>query len=129
MSESFSLQKESRSGIKVNVHTGIMQHHIRFTDERNSVAQLRAGRSVGYDRLTRGCTLMESVGYKHLSNDRRLNFELMFDFIQGFTSEARAYNFDTGLATNPSRFDMMFGFRVVWNLPFYRGESQSTIYY
>ncbi|MGB4837793.1 MAG: hypothetical protein WBP08_02260 [Saprospiraceae bacterium] len=121
--------RESRSGIKFNLHAGILQHHIRFADERNSVAQIRAGRHIGYDRLTRGFSLKESVGYKHLSHDRRLNFEFMFDFIQGFTSEVRAFNFDTGLASIPSRLDLMFGIRIVWNLPFYHGGSEAAIYY
>ena len=125
----FSVNKTSKSGIKGMLHAGILQHNIRFTDERNSVAQIRAGRNKGYDRLTRGFALMESIGYKHLSNDRRLNFELMFDFIQGFTSEVRAYNFDTGLPTILSRLDLMFGFRAVWNLPFYKITSQETIFY
>lgn len=125
----FSLHKNTRSGIKINLHTGILQHHVRFTDERNSVAQIRAGRNKGYDRLTRGFSIMESVGYKYLSNDRRLNFELMFDFMQGFTSEVRAYNFDTGLAAISSRLDLMFGCRLMWNLPFYRGGTHETIFY
>lgn len=97
---------------------GILQHNIRFTDERNSVAQIRAGRSVGYDRLTRGFGLRQSIGYKHMSRDKRVNFEVLFDFIQGFTSEIRAVNFDTGLATISSRTDLLFGFRMKWNLPF-----------
>lgn len=119
---------ESRSGLKVVMNAGILQHHIRFTDERNSVAQIRAGRYVGYDRLTRGFSLKETIAYKHLSKDRRLNFEFALDFIQGFTSEVRAYNFDTGLSTIQSRFDMLIGARIVWNLPFYSG-SMATVYY
>lgn len=122
------LQKSSRSGIKLMVNAGVLQHNMKFVDERNSVAQLRVGRSVGYDRMTRGFSLKETVGYKHLSKDRRLNFEFALDFIQGFTSEVRAYNFDTGLATIPSRFDLLIGARIIWNLPFYKAGAE-TIYY
>lgn len=125
----FTLKKDSRSGIKVILNGGILQHNMKFTDERNSVAQVRAGRHVGYDRLSRGFSLKETIAYKHLSSDRRLNFEIALDFIQGFTSEIRAYNFDTGLASIPSRFDMLIGFRLIWNLPFYKGGEEKTIYY
>ncbi|MBK9566049.1 MAG: hypothetical protein WAT22_15825 [Saprospiraceae bacterium] len=125
----FPVSKKSRSGIMVMASGGILQHNIRFTDERNSVAQIRAGRSVGYDRLTRGFGLRQSIGYKHMSRDKRVNFEVLFDFIQGFTSEIRAVNFDTGLATISSRTDLLFGFRMKWNLPFYFGGKDDIIYY
>ncbi|MBK8051783.1 MAG: hypothetical protein IPK35_00530 [Saprospiraceae bacterium] len=125
----FPVSKKSRSGIMVMVSGGILQYNIRFTDERNSVAQIRAGRSVGYDRLTRGFGLRQSIGYKHMSNDKRVNFEVLFDFVQGFTSEIRAVNFDTGLATIPSRKDLMFGVRVKWDLPFFFSGTEDIIYY
>lgn len=128
MGKLLPLSKSSRSGLKLMLNGGVLQHNIRFTDERNSVAQVRAGRHVGYDRLTRGFSLKETIAYKHLSSDRRLNFEFALDFIQGFTSEVRAYNFDTGLPGIKSRFDMLIGARVVWNLPHYFGGSQ-TVYY
>lgn len=119
---------DSRSGIKLVLNGGILQHQIKFSDERNSLAQIRAGRYVGYDRLTRGFALKETVAYKHLSKDRRLNFEFALDFVQGFTSEVRAFNYDTGLATIGKRIDILIGARLIWNLPFYKG-SMETIYY
>ena len=122
------VKKDGRSGIKVALNAGILQHQITFSDDRNSIGQVRAGRHVGYDRLTRGFSLKETIAYKHLSRDRRLNFEFALDFIQGFTSEVRAINFDTGLPTNKSRFDMLIGARLMWNLPFYKG-SEATVYY
>jgi len=124
------IRHSSRSGWKVQLSGGVLQHNIRFTDERNSVAQIRAGRWVGYDRLTRGFSLKESVGYKHISDDKRVNFELMFDVLQGFTSEVRAINFDTGEPTKSSRFDMLIGLRAIWIIPFYVGGGiDEVIYY
>ena len=79
----FPLIKDSRSGIKLLVSGGLLQHQIHFVDERNSVGQIRAGRKVGYDRLTRGFLSKETIAYKHLSNDRRLNFEFCFGFYSG----------------------------------------------
>lgn len=122
------LKKESRSGIKLSLNGGILQHQIKFSDDRNSIGQIRAGRHIGYDRLSRGFSLKETIAYKHLSLDRRLNFEFALDFIQGFTSEIRAINFDTGLHTNKSRLDLLIGARIIWNLPFYKG-GDTTVYY
>lgn len=125
----FPFSKNTRSGIKLLVNAGVMQHHIKFTDERNSVAQIRAGRYTGYDRMTRGFSIKETVAYKHMSKDRRLNFEIALDFMQGFTSEVRAFNFDTGKPTIDSRLDLLVGARFVWNLTFYRNNTEATIYY
>lgn len=124
----FSLRAGNKSGIKAILSGGILQHNIRFVDERNSVPQLRIGRSKGYDRLTRGFALKETIGYKLMTRNGRMNFELNFDFIQGFTSEVRAYNFDTGLPGIKSRLDLLFGVRLVWNLPFYLGSEEEVFY-
>jgi len=124
----FPTSRVSRSGIKASLHFGILQHNIRFVDERNSLGQIRAGRSVGYDRLHRGFALKETVSYKHLSADRRLNFELCLDFTQGFTSSVRKINFDTGLEPVKSKMDLIVGLRLMWTIPFYN-NGESDVYY
>ena len=98
-------------------------------DQRNAFPMVRAGRHTGYDRLTRGFALKETITYKHMSSDRRVNFDIGFDFIQGFTSEVRAFNFDTGLPTIQSRLDLMAGIRFSWYLAFYKSGTGETIYY
>lgn len=122
------LSTKTRSGLKIVINGGVLQHNIKFADDRNSLAQVRAGRQTGYDRMTRGFALKETISYKHLSLDRRLNFEIGLDLMQGFTKEVRAINFDTGLPTNKSRLDVLIGVRLVWNIPYYSG-GQETIYY
>lgn len=124
-----SFNKDSRSGIKVVLGGGILQHNIKFMDERNSLPMIRAGRYVGYDRMARGFALKETITYKHMSKDRRINFDIGFDFVQGFTSEVRAYNFDTGLPTLKSRLDILIGAKFVWYLTFYKGGSEENVYY
>mgnify|MGYP000887149557 CR=1 FL=1 len=125
----FPFSKQSRSGIKVLINGGILQHNIKFMDQRNAFPMVRAGRHTGYDRLTRGFALKETITYKHMSSDRRVNFDIGFDFIQGFTSEVRAFNFDTGLPTIQSRLDLMAGIRFSWYLAFYKSGTGETIYY
>ena len=124
----FPFSSRSRSGLKTVLQGGVFQHYIRFTDERNSVAQVRAGRYVGYDRLTRGFSLKQTLAYQHLSNDKRLNFDIALEAIQAWTSEVRAINFDTGLPTLSSRLDWLVGVRVTWYLPFYFAPDQEVFY-
>lgn len=124
----FPFSSTSRSGLKTVLQAGVFQHYIRFTDERNSVAQVRAGRYVGYDRLTRGFSLKQTLAYQHLSNDKRLNFDIALEGVQAWTSEVRAINFDTGLPTISSRLDWMAGIRITWYLPFYFAPDQEVFY-
>ncbi|MFZ1705781.1 MAG: hypothetical protein WAT79_15650 [Saprospiraceae bacterium] len=124
----FPVKTAARSGIKIAVGAGILQHNIRFLDDNNAVPQLGGNLRKGYDRMSRGFTLRQELGYLLLSKNRRLNFDFSFVFFQGFTQEVRAYNFDTGLTTNPSRLDLGFGLQVAWILPFYL-NSNETIFY
>ena len=119
----FPFSDKSRSGLKVLVSGGVLQHHIHFDNQRNAFPLVRFGRYKGYDRMTRGFALKETITYKHISRDRRVNFDVGFDFVQGFTSEVRAYNFDTGLATIKKRLDLVTGVRFVWYLAFHRGST------
>jgi hypothetical protein len=120
---------KNRSGVGLIIGGGLMAHKIKFSDTRNSFAQTRAGRDFGYDRLARGWSLKETISYKYFSTDRRLSFDFAFDFIQGFTSEVRKINFDTGLPTLQNRLDIMYGIRILWTLPYFKGGAERTIYY
>ncbi|MEZ4911881.1 MAG: hypothetical protein R2774_13590 [Saprospiraceae bacterium] len=125
----FPFTHKSRSGLKCMIGGGIFQHKIDFNDLRNSVGQVRAGRYVGYDRLTRGFSLKETVSFKYMSGSKKLNLEFALDAVQGFTSEVRAINFDTGLPTNKGRLDLLVGARIIWNISFFYSKNTQTIYY
>jgi hypothetical protein len=118
-----------RSGFSIGIGGGLLAHQILFRDNDNSFGQIRAGRSVGYDRLTRGPALKQSIGYKLFSQDRKLNLEFGFDFLQGFTSEVRGFNYDTGLPSQTSRLDLLYGAKIIWTIPFYKGGEDAVIYY
>ncbi len=125
----FRISQMHRSGISFAVGGGILAHQIVFSDNGNALAQIRVGRSIGYDRLSRGPALKQSLGYKLFSRDRKLNLEIAFDFTQGFTKEVRAINFDTGLPTLSKRLDLLHGIRIMWTFPYYGGGSEATIFY
>lgn len=125
----FPLWKRSRTGVKGMIGGGVFQHNVDFNDLRNSVGQVRAGRYVGYDRLTRGFSIKETLSFKYMSESKKLNLEFALDAVQGFTSEVRAINFDTGLPTNKDRLDLLFGARIIWNISFFYSNNTQTIYY
>jgi hypothetical protein len=119
-----------KSGIRVTVSGGILQHHIRIQDDPMApVAAIREDYKKGYDRLTNGFALNEFVGYQYMARDRRINLYAGFVFGQGFTKSKRSYDFDTMQADTKQRLDLNFGFKLGWTLPFYIGETGDEILY
>lgn len=108
------------SGIMVTVSPGFIQHKIRIESIGNTVPQLRHDYKKGYDHLTNGFQLTEFIGYTYFSNRQLVNFYGGFEFIQGFTSNRRDYNFnDTGFKDD-KRLDLLYGFKLGWILPLYK---------
>ena len=118
-----------KSGIRLSISPGVLQHKIRIQDDSNSILQLQGEYAKGYDRLSRGFALKQLIGYQHLSNDGRINFFLGFDFIQGFTKNQRPINFDTGIIEQSSRNDFLWGIRATWVLPIYFGKVKEERFF
>jgi hypothetical protein len=119
----FSLHKDvKRSGFRVTLGAGYMQHKIRLQDDSRSITQLSGDYKKGYDRLTGGLSLSQYIGYQYLSNNRRVNFSIGFDLSQGFTKSLRDWDFDLKSKNTASRIDLLYGIRATWTLPFYIGD-------
>lgn len=119
-----------RSGIKVQLGAGLLQHKIRIQkDPIRDVAAISGDYIKGYDRLSNGLCLQEFIGYHLMTNDGRINFYGGFEFSQAFTQNRRDYDYITRSKDEAKRLDLLFGFRLGWILPFYFGKSASEIYY
>ncbi len=127
----FPLSSENnRSGLRVTLGAGLLQHKIRLQqDPSNFVNQIGGDYAKGYDRLSNGLALRQFVGYQLLGKDKLVNFTFGLEFIQGFTQNRRSYNFDEMRADTEKRVDLLIGLKVGWTLPFYVGESTGEIYY
>ena len=122
--------KNKRSGIRLTVGGGLLQHRIRLQqDPLNFVPQIAGEYGRGYDRLTNGFALRQFLGYQLLGNDKLVNFTIGLEFIEGFTQNRRNFNFDEMSVDTDSRLDLIIGVKVGWTLPFYIGESTGEIYY
>jgi len=120
----------TRSGLRVTVGAGLLQHKIRLQqDPGNFVSQIGGDYAKGYDRLSNGLALRQFVGYQLLGNDKLVNFTFGVEFVQGFTQNRRSFNFDEMRADTDKRMDLLIGLKVGWTLPFYVGESTGEIYY
>lgn len=127
----FSLsQYNRRSGIRATLGLGLFQHKIRVEEDPNSFVPIIAGEyKKGWDRMSNGLSLRQFIGYQHLSSNGLINFSIGFEFMQAFTQNQRIQDFKLMEKLDESRFDMMYGVKLVWTLPFLLGVSGDSIYY
>lgn len=124
------LKNNRRSGIRVTLGAGLLQHKIRIQDDGDSAPQISGDYIKGYDRLSNGLALTQFVGYQHMSKNKRINFHLGFEFTEGFTQNRRSLNFDTMMKDETKRTDILLGFKLGWTLvPIYFGQPSEDIYY
>lgn len=116
------------SGIIIQAGPSFLQHKIRI-ETSEGVPQLNNEYKKGYDRLTNGIGLNESVTYVYFGNKYLVNFYFGLDLIQSFTKNRRDFNFDTMSKDDSSRIDLLFGFKAGWMLPLYRKAPQKFYYY
>lgn len=109
-----------RSGLRLTVGLGILQHKIRLEEDRASfVPQIVNDYAKGYDRLSNGLAITEFIGYQHMATNRLMNFYAGFEFVQAFTQSRRDWDFVLEKKDETKRKDYLMGFKVGWILPFY----------
>lgn len=116
------------SGLMITLGAGYMQHKVKLYDANKKVAAVRGDLAKGYDHLTGGFALTQFIGYQYLSNNRLANFNVGFEFYEGFTQSFRGFNYNTGLIDNAKRTDVLVGLRFTWILPLYK-RGKDFYYY
>jgi len=116
------------SGIMINAGLGYLQHKIKIDDIGKRTPNLNPDYKKGYDRLTAGIAISQSIGFLYLSNNRLTNFFLVMDFTQGYTQSMRSFNFDTETKDTQKRWDLLFGPRLGVIIPLYK-KMPNEFYY
>ncbi len=117
------------SGIALGFGSGYMMHKIRIINKQLDVPQLSTAYKKGYDRLTGGPYLSQTLSYFNMSNSRLINFQIQLEALEGFTQSKRTFNFDTMEADTHKRFDALLGIKAVWMLPvFIKNKGAEIIY-
>ncbi|WP_020539121.1 hypothetical protein [Lewinella cohaerens] len=118
-----------RSGIRLNLGAGLLQHRIRIQEDPfRAVPQLEGEYLKGYDRLTNGLTLHQFVGYQVIGKNTGINITAGFEFYEGFTQSRRSFDFSSRVADTEKRLDILAGFRFSFTLPFYLGNAEEVYY-
>jgi hypothetical protein len=123
------LNPNPNSGLFFKIGVGYLQHKIFIQDSQGAFPQLSGSYGAGYDRLHTGFSLRQEFGYLNSGANRTVNFMISFDFIQGFMSSARQFNWDEQAFDLANKLDLYFGLRLTWFLPIYDKNQQKFYYY
>jgi len=124
------LSPNENSGIMVHAGFGYLAHRMRIETQDQVIPQLELDYKKGYDRLTIGPNVHQFIGYSFLSNSGFYNFYAGFYAQEGFTKNMRSIFFDQPDIPVPSevRFDVQYGIRAGWYIPFYKRKPKDFYY-
>ncbi|MEM1121823.1 MAG: hypothetical protein AAGJ18_15335 [Bacteroidota bacterium] len=120
---------ETKSGIRLTLGAGLLQHKVRIQDESGTADQLKGELIKGYDQLTNGLALEQFVGYQQMNRKTGVNFFAGFELTEAFTQNRRSINFTTQQRDSTKRLDVLVGVRVGWSFTFYTGRDAEEIQY
>lgn len=116
------------SGIVIMVGAGVLQHNIRLEARNNEAPSIEGEYSKGYDRLSNGFALHESIGYQLMSSNKLVNLYIGIEAYHAWTQSRRDFNFDLMRRDDTKRNDSMYGIRAIWSFPIY-SRGTTTEYY
>ena len=122
------VRTKSASGPRFTVGLGFMEHKIRIQDDQNTIAQLEGDYLKGYDRLSNGLAINQSVGWQYMSKGGA-NFSIALEATEGFTKNRRSFDFELGKPMTGKRLDILYGIRATWMLPIYSFTPSEEIFY
>ncbi|MFK7772684.1 MAG: hypothetical protein AB8F94_11115 [Saprospiraceae bacterium] len=124
-------RKENRLfGIRATAGVGILQHKIRIQqDPASLVPQTTGDYRDGYDRMSNGLAFTEFIGIQKISANRKINFILGLELVQGFTRSRREWDFDKMAKDENKYFDLIIGGKVAWTIPFEIGAKGEDVFY
>ena len=117
-------------GIRATAGIGILQHKIRIQQDPASLVPQTTGEyRSGYDRLSNGLAFTEFIGIQKISANRKINFIIGVEFVQGFTQNRREWDFDKMAKDENKYFDALIGGKIAWTIPFEIGAKGEDIFY
>jgi len=124
-----STPRNPRSGIRAMLGGGWLQHRIRIQkDPVRYVAQVEGDYEKGYDRLSGGPALYQSIGYQVFSRDGQRNLFVVLEAVEGFSTGLRAVQFDLEAAETGRRLDVLLGVRMGMAIPWYQRKGHRIWY-
>jgi hypothetical protein len=123
------LKSDRNSGIFFTLGAGYIQHKIRIEVQNESTPQLKGDYKRGYDRLSGGFMLSQSIGFLYFGQSKLFNFTVSIEAFEGWTKPYRDYYFDTMAPPDGNKFDFLIGPKIAWVIPFRKRAVNAFYYY
>ncbi|MGB1247464.1 MAG: hypothetical protein ACPG4Z_01160 [Chitinophagales bacterium] len=120
---------QPNGGLLIKFGAGYMMHKILIDVEEAKTPQLSKEYQTGYDRLSHGFTMSQFIGIMKLERGKYVNLYLGLELVEGFTKNARNWDFYEGEKLNEARFDFLIGIKLGWMIPVFTGKSTGSEYY
>ena len=123
---SITSTSNKNEGLILMLGSGAIRHQIFIQDISRSAPLLTKTNRVGFDRLTAGWFVSQSIGFFSLRSRGYENYMLRIEATQAFTRGLR-FDFNTGQKDNRLRLDGLVSFKLSWFIP--RREKAAEEYY
>jgi len=121
--------KDNGMAFSANLGAGLLQHKIRVQDNSGAADYISGVYLKGYDRLSNGLALYQSIRFQQLTPARRFNYYVALEMIEGFTQSRRDFDYASGTVMNENRLDVIIGLRFCYYLPVISGKKPEEIFY
>ncbi|MDR3679320.1 MAG: hypothetical protein P4L41_05085 [Flavipsychrobacter sp.] len=115
------------NGILFMTTVGFIQHKIQINNP-DGVPALNTTYQKGYDRLTNGLFIEESIEYSYFAKSGLLNFHIGPDIMLASTQDRRDYLFDVMRPDTKQRLDVLFGIRGGWYFCIFKRKSEDILF-
>ncbi len=116
------------SGFNILLGAGYLAHWVKIYNVGDDAPQILDEYNKGYDELSGGFLLKQSIGYQYMSVNRRINLRISFEVMEAFTTNYRKFSYATGQPVSGTNTDLVYGFRLEWILPIYNQPSTEYFY-
>ncbi len=120
--------KSLDNGINFMTSLSLLQHRINHDDPDRVLIQAIGPYAKGYDYLTNGLCINQSIQYIHFSRKSLANFSAGINARFGFTKNRRSINYATGLQDDRLRTDILIGLQLKWIIPLFK-NVESDVYF
>ena len=120
--------KKSKSGIVPSIGLGYVYHKIFIETLLGETPQLNENLIKGYDRLSGGFSLKQSLTFMYLSDNNMKNFNFGIEIIECWAKDLRNYHY-TNNSIPQKRFDVFIGLKFEWIVPLKKRTTSNYYYY
>ncbi|HRU68371.1 MAG TPA: hypothetical protein P5265_07760 [Bacteroidia bacterium] len=116
-------QPNLNSGIVFSAGPVFLQHKLSFDYSNGPVNQIEGEYRKGYDRLTNGIGLIQTIGFQRFGNKGLGNYHFSIYMVEAFTQSRRDFDFYLQKKDDLKRKDFLLGFQLGFDIPIYRKTS------